>query len=391
MKEAITERIRFIWSRFADLKPEIKWLLLLVLTSVAVFTRFAIRPVQQKPADEVIKIGAILPQTGAGAVFAQYIQEGSDLAVEEINASQKRKISILYEDSKNLPREGITAYNKLLVTEHPAVVMVALSSVARALAPLASQSGTAQVYVAVAIPDITDGKYTFRVYPEASGMAGVMARFSAHNLNATRAAIFYVNDDYGRVSLDAYRQQFELSGGSVVFAESYELQETDFRSQISKLQSLSPGPDVIYLSGYGPAYGVAVRQFKEQKVSSIITADMTMGLPNTREQVGSAGEDVYFVDGNVSATFANRFRQKYQKEPSSYAGYSYDIVHLLNRVAQTSPEFTSDSVRDGLLAVKDYQGAMGKITIKPNGDSALQFVVKKITDNVDQVLPDSQR
>ncbi len=376
---------------FLGFRPEIRWLIVLSLVAIAPIARIALRSMRNEPPDSVIKIGAILPQTGPGAVFAQYIQEGSELAAEEINAGHGKPVKIIYEDSKNLPREGMTVYNRLVARDHPPVVMVALSSVAKALAPLAAESNTAQVYVAVAIPDITDGKHTFRVYPEASGMAGIMAHYSVHDLNKRTAAIFYVNDDFGRVSVDAYREEFERHGGKVVYAESYELQATDFRSQISKLKSLDPAPDVIYLNGYGPAYGVAIRQLREQQVTAQITADMTMGLPNTREQVGSAADGVYFVDGKISEAFVERFRNKYHKEPSSYAGYSYDIIKLLNRVAQTKQTFTPASVVDGLHEVTDYPGAMGKITILSNGDSSLQFVVKLFKGSAIQVVSDSNQ
>jgi len=327
---------------------------------------------------QVLKVGAILPQTGAGAVFAQYIEEGIDLAVEEINANEQPQVKVLYEDSKNQPREGLAVYNKLVSTENPPVVIVALSSVAKALAPLAAQSKTTQVYIAVAIPGITDGQHTFRVYPEALGIAEVIARYNAVNFAAKTSAVIYVNDEYGRVSLEAYKKKFEEQGGAVVFAESYELQQTDFRAQISKLKEISPAPDVIYLCGYGPAYGSVVRQLKEQQVSSRLTADMTMGLSDTRRQIGEAAEGVHFVDGKVSPEFAKRFLKRYGKEPSSYAGYAYDIIRLIHETAKGKQTFTSDSVSNGLRVVRDHAGAMGNVTIWSNGGSTFEFVVKRV-------------
>ena len=341
---------------------------------------------KNQPHQQVLKMGAILPQTGPGAVFASYIKDGIDLAVEEVNAGAYPHMTVLYEDSKNQPKEAVTVYNKLVSTQSPAVIIVALSSVAKALAPLAAESGTAQVYVAVAIPDITDGKYTFRIYPEASGMAGVMARFNIDHMQAKTSAVVYINDDFGRVSLDAYKKEVESHGGSVIFSESYELQQTDFRSLISKLNAVSPAPNVIYLSGYGPSYGVFVRQLKEQGVSSQLTADMTMGLPSTLEQAGPAAENIYFVDGKVSSEFTQRFIRKYGRSPSSYAGYAYDITKLVYRTSITEHAFTADSVRAGLVEVSNYPGAMGNITITPKGDSNLQFVVKRVQGTATPVV-----
>jgi len=351
--------------------------LALLLAIVLVGSLFLINGCAKKE-PETIKIGAILPLTGPGAVFAQYIKEGIDLAAEELSRNSQVPLTILYEDSKNQPKEGISAYNKLNFIEKPPVVIVALSSVAKALAPLAEQSNTIQVYIAVAIPDITDGKYTFRVYPEAYGMAGVMARYNATRLGAKTAAVIYINDDFGRVSLEAFKKEFETYGGRVVFAESYELMQTDFRPQITKLRNIRPAPDIIYLNGYGPAYGAIVRQLRELQISSQVTADMTLGLPNTLEQVGNASEGAYFVDGKMSSDFVIKFKQKYGKNPSSYAGYAYDIVNTLHTVAKKKGQFTPDAIRKGLHEVKNYNGVMGNITIQANGDSNLEFVVKQI-------------
>jgi branched-chain amino acid transport system substrate-binding protein len=366
------------------------WLLIGIVAAAAVGVVQGVRYWMgtRSPQGQVIRVGAILPQTGPGAVFAQYIEEGIELAVEEVNGQGHPQVEVLYEDSKNQPKEGVTVYNKLVSTDNPPVVIVALSSVAKAVAPLAAQSKTAQVYIAVAIPDITDGRYTFRVYPEALGMAGVMARFNATRLNAKSSAIIYLNDDFGRVSQDAYTKEFESLGGRIVFAESYELQQTDFRSQISKLKSVDPAPDVIYLNGYGPSYGAVVKQLREQDVSPRLTADMTMGLPSTLEQVGDAADGVYFVDGKMAQDFIERFKHRYGKEPSSYAGYAYDIIKIIHKVAKERGASTADGVSEGLRGIKDYQGAMGNVTIKQDGDSNLQFAVRRIIGQRIETVPE---
>jgi len=349
--------------------------LILILLAV-IIVGIIIYPTKKEP--EVIKIGAILPLTGPGAIFAQYIKEGLDLATEKINTTSSIPISIIYEDSKNQPKEGISAYEKLASTEKVPVVIAALSSVAKALAPLAERKKIVQIYIAVAIPNITDGKYTFRIYPQAHGMAGVMARYNATHLKAKTSAVVYINDDFGRISFEEYTKEFKAHGGKIVFAESYELQQTDFRSLIAKLKNVQPPPDVIYLSGYGLSYGVFVKQLKELGVKSQLTADMTLGLPNTLEQVGNAAEGAYFVDGKISPDFINIFKQKYGKEPTSYSGYAYDIVNILAKIIKEEKKITPEVIAQGLLKIRDYPGAMGSITIQTDGDSNLEFVVKQI-------------
>ena len=355
----------------------------IALFVVIMIPSFAVRCTSpDRGQQKAVKIGAILPLTGPGSVFAQYIKAGLDLALEEINEEEDFEFQIIYGDSKNQPKEALGVYNKLVTIEKVPVVIVALSSVAKALAPLATSTGTVQLDIAVAVPGVADvSEYVFRIYPEAHGMAGVMSRFAIDELKAKTAGVIYINDDFGRSSYEIYKEIFESLGGKVVFSESYELTQADFRSQISKLKATSP--DCIYLSGYGIAYGAIVRQLNELGVQYQLTADMTMGLPNTLEQAGKASEGAYFVDGNMSEWFSAKFSQRYNKNPTSYAGYAYDILGLLRKVLkESSNEFTADSVRDALLRTSNFPGAMGNITILPNGESNLRFVVKRIENGV---------
>ena len=69
---------------------------------------------------EPIKIGAILPLTGSAAPNGIYQKNGIDLAIDEINSNggvNGRKIEVIYDDSKNDPAEGVSAFNKIVNTK----------------------------------------------------------------------------------------------------------------------------------------------------------------------------------------------------------------------------------------------------------------------------------
>lgn len=339
-----------------------------------------IRIYQPEKEEDVIKIGAILPLTGPASTFGQYVKEGIDLAVEEINRESRSTILIIYEDSKNSPKEALSAYNKIVTTENPPVILAALSSVAKALAPLASKTNTIQLYVDVAAPGVADGLFTFRFYPEASGTAGTIAKFAAKYLKATKAAVIHINDEYGIASLEVFKKYFESFGSKVVFVETYDLLQKDFRNIFTKLKSLKPKPDVVYLNGYGPAFVTAVRQFKEMEVNIQLITDVALGLPENLKQAGKCAEGVYFVDGKISPVFINKFKHRYSKEPSSDAGYAYDVIMVLYKIFKENRMFTTNLIREKLKKLEKFPGMMGEITMKPNGDANLEFVINRVKD-----------
>ena len=333
------------------------------------------RKSQQAP---TLKIAVILPETGAGAVFADYIKKGVDLATEEVNAREPGAMRLIYGDSRNDPTTGVSVFRQFVLTEKPPVAIVALSSVTKAVGPLAKENNTVVIGAAVALPNVTaPSEFVFRVYPEATELAGVMAKYASQRLKT--AAVVYINDDFGLSGSEVFKRIFESAGGKVLLTEPYSLTEKDFRTQWEKIKSAKP--ECVWVTGYGPAYSTIVRQMREARVESVLLADMTLGLPVTVKNVGTAAEGVVYVDGPIDAGFAERFRKKYGEEPTSYAGYAYDIIKMLDQVRRaegTSPE----KVRDGLSKIKDFPGAMGSITIQSNRDAALKFRLMQVKSGV---------
>lgn len=345
-------------------------------TPAPVARRTAPAPAPAPPPAAPLKIGALLPQTGPGAVFADYIKKGIDLAQEEINAKQPGAITINYGDSKNDPKEGVTVFQQMVLTEHPPVVISALSSVTKAVGPLAKENNTVVIGTAVGLPNVTaPSEYVFRVYPEANGLAGPIAEYAAKKYKT--AAVVYINDDFGISGADVFQRTFEAGGGKVVHREPYNLLEKDFRTQWEKIKAANP--EAVWIIGYGPAYSVVVRQMKEAAVKADLLADMTLGLPVTLKNVGDAAEGVVYVDGPLDPAFAARFQAKYGEPPTSYAGYAYDIVMMLDKVRRETGSGAAD-IQKGFAGIKDYPGAMGVITMLPNRDAALRFVLMRVQD-----------
>ncbi|MEM8556311.1 MAG: ABC transporter substrate-binding protein [Bacteroidota bacterium] len=328
-----------------------------------------------------LEVGALLPLTGPGAVFADYIKKGLDMAADEINQEDPGSIVLIYEDSENNPQRGISAFQQMVLTEDPPVVISALSSVTSAVAPLAGPNNTVVIGTAVALPGVTaPSDYVFRVYPEADGIAGVIAEYASDKYQT--AGIAYIDDDFGQSSAEVFEELFEADGDSVLLTEPYELTERDFRAQWEKFKDANP--DVVWIVGYGPAYSALVTQMREANVQSDLLADMTLGLPVTINNVGDAAEDVVYVDASIDPAFASRYESRYGERPTSYAGYAYDILMMLNEVRKGGNN-TAESIRDSFADIEGYRGVMGNISMEEDRDAALDFILMEIESGMPEV------
>jgi len=335
---------------------------------------------QENTEKEVIKIGAILPLTGPGAVFAEYIKKGINLAINTVNNDTmfNSKFVVIFEDSQTKPKEGVNSYKKL-VNDKVDVIIVALSSVAEAIKGYSNTDSIPQIGIAVATTEYTKGfDYIFRVYPNANTMAGEMANYNSKILKMKKSCIIYIDDDFGRSSKNAYINIFESNGGKVVLSESYKIIQKDFKDIIAKITNIKP--DCIYLNGYGQAYPSFIKQlYSTAKFDFTLTADMTMGLPTTINSINEIKDTIYYVDANINSNFIEEYKNKYGKEPTSYAGYAFDIISLLKEALKNKLESNvKKNIKQNLLKIQDYNGTMGKITIDSTGDCNLKFEIKKV-------------
>src|SRR5690606_27902434 len=93
------------------------------------------------PKAQELKIGAVLPLSGANADYGDLYMTGTELAVEHITADGllKGKLSIQYEDSQALPQQGVIAMNKLVNVEKTPYVLSAFTGVSKAISPIAQR------------------------------------------------------------------------------------------------------------------------------------------------------------------------------------------------------------------------------------------------------------
>ena len=88
-----------------------------------------------------------------------------------------------------------------------------------------------------------------------------MAEFASKRLHAKSVAVFYVNNDWGLGLAQVFRNDFRNLGGRVPVAESYNLGDTDFRTQLTKLKA--EAPPFVYLLGYLKELSIILRQMRE--------------------------------------------------------------------------------------------------------------------------------
>jgi branched-chain amino acid transport system substrate-binding protein len=319
-------------------------------------------PAAGQSAKEPVLVGVSGPLTGQYAQYGAQWKKGFDLALDEANAGggiNGRPLQYIFEDSQSDPRQTINIARKFVADERILVEVGDFSSAASmAASPIYQAAGLVQFGFTNSHPDFTKGgDYIWSNAVNQKDEMPLLADF-LRDLGLKRAAVLYINSDWGRSSKELLVEAIVQRGGTIVDAEGYLADEKDFRSAIVRAQAANP--DSIALISYYPDGAQITRQLRNAGVTQPIVAGGSIYSPKFIELGGDAVEGVLttvpFFPGDprpLVQAFVKNFVAKFNVEPDGYNGRSYDTMMLL---AQVFRQFGTDrkAVKDGLGKIKDF-------------------------------------
>ncbi len=345
--------------------------------------------------DNVIKIGALLPLTGDAAQYGQFAKNGIELAVTEANRAggiNGSTIQIVYEDTQADPTTGVAAARKLLSFDEVNCVIGGLaSSVTLAIAPIMNERKVVLLSPASSAPRITDaGDYIFRNCASDDFEGKVLAEYAFGTLAFEEIAILSINNDYGLGIRSVFKETFESLGGKVIFDESFEQGETDYRSLLGKVKATNPKGIVIV--GH-KELAQLLRQAKETSTQAQFLSTVMIEDPQIIELSGGAAEGVVYSartynpeeGSGPTGDFVKDFSATYGSVPDIFAALGYDAAMLLVR-ALKGGAVSADDIKQVLYSTEDYGGAAGTISFDENGDVVQPAVMKTITGGQFELL-----
>ena len=130
--------------------------------------------------DDSIKIGVILPLTGAASEIGNNILDGIIISSEYYDSISSKKFSLIIEDSKLDAKQAISAANKLITVDKvKAIIGLASSTEALAVAPICEKNKIPMISSTASTPLLsTAGDYVFRIYPSDVYDGKILANFA---------------------------------------------------------------------------------------------------------------------------------------------------------------------------------------------------------------------
>jgi branched-chain amino acid transport system substrate-binding protein len=335
-------------------------------------------------ANAQIKMGVAGPITGPNAAFGAQLKNGSQQAVDDINAAggiQGQKITLQFGDDVSDPKQGVSVANKFAGDGVKFVVGHFNSGVTMPSSQVYQENGILMVTPSATNPQITErGMWNvFRTCGRDDQQGQVAGAYILKHFKGKKIAIVHDKTTYGKGLADETKKSLNKSNVKEVLYEGINIGEKDFSALVSKIKQ--SGADLVYWGGLHTEGGLLVRQMRDQGIKAPlmggdgITTDefAAVGGPGVEGTLMTYGPD---PRKNAAAKdVVEKFRAN-KFEPEAYTLYSYAAVQIMQQAADSAKSLDPKKMAEKMHSGMKFKTVLGDISYNKKGDlTKLDYVM----------------
>ncbi len=298
-------------------------------------------------AQEVFKIGLILPMTGPSASTGKQIEAAARLYMAQNGDKVAgRQIQLIVKDDGGLPDATKRMAQELVVNDKVGALSgFGLTPLALATAPIATQSKTPMVVMAAATSSITEASpFIVRTSFTLPQCAVAMGDWAPKN--GLKRVVTLVTDYGPGIDAERYfKERMQLNGAQVLDSLRVPLRNPDFAPFLQKVRDLKPDALFVFVpSGAGAA---VMKQFLERGMDKAGIKLIGTGDLTDDDQLNDMGEGALGVvtSHHYSAAHPSALNKKFVEafkkannglRPNFMAVGGYDGMRVIYEALKTT-------------------------------------------------------
>ncbi|MBI3581771.1 MAG: ABC transporter substrate-binding protein [Nitrospinae bacterium] len=331
------------------------------------------------------KIAVLGPFTGELDFYGKDASDGAEMASDEINdrgGIKKQKYDLLVYDTKG-SMDGARAGVKKFIDEKVAAIVGAATGEVSFSATKTLNDNQLILVSAGSRRRLGDsGPYNFRVTLDDNHGIKRLVEYVVKEKKWRNFALFtsLVNDFSIKLTA-AFKGEIEKQKANVA-QELYlwsaqmsnmQKEETSIPAQISKLKTNTP--DALIYTGDGKEGAELVSEMRKQGINIPVIGCEDLMVPEF-VSLGKAAEGTVVYGGfNVNSSdprvrkFVADYKKRYNRPPTRLSALAYDAYYMVAEAIEKAPSLRPTHLRDSLMAIKDFHGVTGVITVGPNREA----------------------
>ncbi len=311
-------------------------------------------------------VGVLLPLTGDSKEIADDVLSGIQFAFEEYKKSKNKKIRIEL-DIEDTKREEVTASLKVaeMASNENCIAIIgplfsnetfsAGKSAHEKKIPLLSPTAVADEIAYI-------GNYVFQASPTYETQGRAVAQFAFQKNKDKNFVVLASNEQFAHSSVRGFSDELGKLGGTVIAVEYFASGISDFQEQIKSLRQRTKGKktDGIYIAlGKASEMTIITAQLKYHNLDMKMYGNSEWNniefLQMNKRDVSGVVYCSDYSDNEISLNvFKQKIKAKYNKIPSRYFFYGYDVCALAIHSIENAP--SREKFADYLFSMKTFEG-----------------------------------
>jgi branched-chain amino acid transport system substrate-binding protein len=336
--------------------------MLLRILSSFFLTIFVLAPSIRAEQNSELKIGLILPLSGAAASYGLAVRNGFEMSVRE---SRLEAIKLFYEDDQYSAAKAVAAFQKLVNVDKVDIVIGIGSTPSNAVAALAQK---AQIpFLAWANDPKVGLNRNFVILTDATATEqGKVLALEAKKRSYSNFALINAVGDYQMAVVDGFK--IEIGKAAIRVEEEVPHDGSDFRATLSKIKVM--GIESILLCMHPGQSGLFAKQAKQIGLKPNYLGCDAMQDSNENKIAEGALSQALFVASNVSPAFSEKYKQSFGSDAVvTAAANGHEIGRVISMAWAKNRK--NKALLDNILATEIDSGPLGKFKVKQ--EHGLQF------------------
>ena len=356
------------------------------------------------PDATTFKIGGIGPTTGDTAIYGTAVQNGIQLAVDEINAAggiNGYQIEYQFEDDQSDSEKSVNAYNTLKDWGMQMLVGTVTSTPCTAVVEESHADNMFQLTPSATAVESIQYDNAFRMCFSDPNQGKASADYISENGLASKVAVIYNSSDtYSSGIYQRFVEEAESVGLEVVAAEAFTADsKTDFSVQLQKAKD--SGAELVFLPIYYQEASLILAQADRIGFDPAwFGCDGMDGLLALEGFDAELAEGLMFLtpftadaEDEATQTFVADFEAAFEDTPNQFAADAYDCIYVIKEAAEKAeltPDMDISEMCDAMKAAMTeitIDGLTGKqITWGEDGEPSKQPTVVVVEGGAYKVL-----
>lgn len=310
-----------------------------------------------------IKLGMLAPFSGSESAFGPYMQNGAQMAIDEINAAggvNGRQLELVTADDACDATSATAAANKLITEGIVASVggycsgatLPTLSIFDDAGIPMVIPAANSNKLVDAGLPNV------FLINGTGTQQAAAAVKYAAKT-GATTIAVVDDNTDYAKDLANSTAAQAPAAGLTVALQESVNAGESDYSANVNKI--MASGAQLVYWTGYYQEGGLIAQQLKAAGFTgtfmvgdgSVDAKFASIAGPAAEGVVGTFTQTPDMLEG--ADTWIKEYTEKFGAAPGPYSTQSYDAVRVVAEAMKNAGSTKGEDVIKALEAIDGFE------------------------------------